>query len=299
MRLIAFRAEYAAVRVLDAVLCLLPWRAASALGAAAGGAARLLLRRRWELTLRNLEAAFPEKPREDRERIAREAWRNTGRMLTELLKARHLSREALAGVVRFEGLELYEGLLAEGKGFLLNAGHLGSWEAANLALTAAGYPLAAVGRNLKNPFVDAWLTESRSRFGFLVIKHKNPFLPAARWLREGKPLGVLIDHNIRKGGVFIPFFGRPAATSTLSALLAVRLGCPILTARARREGRWIVASFHGPLRPDPAADPDQEVRRLTTAMVSQLEAFVRERPGDWLWGHNRWRRTPEGEAVSA
>jgi len=279
----------------EAALRPLSWRAASAVGAALGGAARLVLRWRWQLTLDNLAAAFPEKSAPERAHLGRLAWRNTGSMLAELIKGRHMSPEELSQVVRFENLELYERMLEEGKGFILNAGHLGNWEVGNLALTARGYPCGGVGRAMKNPYVDAWLTETRSLYGFVVLKHSNPFFQAVRWLKQGKPLAILIDHNIRKGGQFVPFFGRPAATSTLSALLSVKLGCPIVSVRVRREGAQIVASFHGPIRPNVGATPEQEVARLTEAMVRQLEAYVRESPGDWLWGHNRWKRTAQAE----
>jgi len=296
---IRFRLEFAAVQLLDAAMRLFSWEAASDLGAFLGAQAKWALPRRWKTATSNLAAAFPDLPAAERERIARNALSNAGRIGAEIIKSRHLSKEQLFEKVRFENMEVLDAALAEGKGVILNTGHLGNWETTGVTLTAHGYKLGVVGRLIKNPFVDSWLRETRCRFGLNLIAHKNPFFTSVKWLKGGNITAILIDHNIRKGGVFIPFFGRPAATSNLSALLAVRLGSPIVSVAITRQGSTQTCRIEGPLRADPNADPEAEIQRLTVAMVKQLEDYVRRSPEDWLWGHNRWKRAPEAEAVGA
>lgn len=293
---IRFFLEYALVRLVELMLWPLSWEAAQALGAAIGGWAKGLLRRRWRLTLRNLELAFPEMTAAEREAVALEAWRNAGRFGVELVKTRHLSREELRDLGPVEGLDNLRAAMAEGKGVLINAGHQMNFEVVGQALGAAGLPLAIVGRAMRNPRVGAWLLETRQRTGATVLSHKNPFFPSVRWLKGGGLLAILIDHNIRVGGVFVPFFGRPAATSTLTGLLAVKLGCPVLSVRIRREGRRFVTTFGDLRRADPAASADKEIERLTREFVGILEGYVRQRPAEWLWGHDRWRRSGQAEA---
>jgi len=287
-----FRLEYAAVLFLDEIFRVLSWETAQDLGAWLGASARLFSRRRWRMTLTNLEHAFPEKSAEERAAVALEAWRNAGRLAAELIKSRHLSKDEIKRLLRIENPDLCEDLLKEGKGIIINIGHLGNWEVGGIAFTAWGMPLGVVGRVMKNPLVDQWVTETRSRCGEVVFAHRNPFFSVVKWLKQGKMIAILIDHNMHEGGIFVPFFGRPAATSTLSALLSVKLDCPIISARVRREGRGLALSFDGPLRPDPAANPEKEVERLTVKMTQVLEGYIRQRPGEWLWGHNRWKRQP-------
>lgn len=289
---IKFYFEYFLVLVLDAALRLLSWESAQSLGAALGGFSRKIMRSRWSMTLKSLSAAFPEKSEEERQAIALEAWQNTGRLLAEMIKSRHLTIEELSHYVHFENLEVYSRTLEEGKGVLANIGHLGNWEVGGIVLTGLGYPLGGLGRAMKNPLTDRWLTQTRSRFGAQVFAHRNPFFQAVRWIKQGKPLAILIDHNMYRAGIFVPFFGRPAATSTLSGLLAVKLGCPILSVRVRREGPHIYVRFEGPLRADSSADSEEEVKRLTLEMTRIIEGYIRLRPGEWLWGHNRWKRAP-------
>lgn len=283
--------EAAGISTLDNAFKLLPWDAAQDLGATMGGSMRVIGRKRWQITLDNLARAFPEKSAAELDRIALEAWQNAGRIAAEFVKSRHMSREDLAQVVSYENLGLIDELLKEKKGILFNIGHLGNWEMAGIDFTARGYPLGVVGRVMKNPYVDEWVRSTRSHFGEAFFPHRSPFFPSVKWLKNGI-VAVLIDHNIHEGGIFVPFFGRPAATSTLTALLAVKVGCPIISVRVQRDGHKFKIRFDGPLRHDPAADPEKEVERLTVAMTKTLEGYVRERPSEWLWGHNRWKRQP-------
>lgn len=287
-----FYVEYAGISFLDEIFRVLSWESSQGLGAAIGSAASLVMGKRWKMTLKNLEAAFPEKSAEEREAIGLEAWRNAGRIGAEFFKSRHLSSEELRRIVRVENMELCDRLFEEGKGIIVNIGHMGNWEVGGIAVTERGFPLGVVGRSMKNPWIEEFIRETRSRCGEVVFGHHNPFFSSVKWLKQNKAIAVLIDHNLYEGGIFVPFFGRPAATSTLSALLAIKLGTPVVSVFARREGPHITVRFDGPLRADPQAHPEKEAERLTAAMTAALEGYVRQRPGEWLWGHNRWKRKP-------
>ena len=285
--------EFAGVKLVDFLLNRLSWRAAQEVGALLGGAARHLAPRRWAMTVSNLEHAFPDWPPARREATALEAWQNAGRIGAEMIRSRSLSKAELEKVVIFEKAEMVDALIAEGRGIIFNIGPLGNWEVGGIAFTAHGWPLGVVGRVMKNPLLEGWIRETRGRFGETVFAHRNPFFSLVKWLKSGKLTAILIDHNLYQGGIFVPFFGRPAATSTLSGLLSAKLNCPIVSVRVYRDGARLRVRFEGPLRPDPAANPEREAERLTVEMTKTLEGYIRERPGEWLWGHNRWKRTAE------
>ncbi len=284
---------YAAIRLVDLFLSLFRWETAQGIGAFLGGLSARIAPKRWAMTLRNIALAFPEKSPEECRAIAIEAWRNAGRVGAEFIRSRHLSKEELLDIVRFENPELMESVLAEGKGVIMNLGHIGSWDVGGLGTSARGFPVGVLGRSMKNPYLDKFMIETRAHFGAEIIGHRNPFFRLVKWLKRGKMTVILIDHNIPQGGFFVPFFGRPAATSTLSGLLAAKLKAPILSGYSRREGGKVFVRFDGPIRPDPKADPDKEAERLTVEMVKVLEGYVRECPQHWLWGHNRWKRSHE------
>ena len=77
------------------------------------------------------------------------------------------------------------------------------------------------------------------------------------------------------------------------AALAVSFGRPIMLVACVRKpggGRYEVM-LSDPIRPDVEADSLEEIGRLTAAMNREIEAFVRKRPEQYLWLHDRWKLT--------
>jgi KDO2-lipid IV(A) lauroyltransferase len=107
-------------------------------------------------------------------------------------------------------------------------------------------------------------------------------------MRAGATIAMMSDLREARG-VEVPFFGRPAPSTTFPALLAVAHDLPILAVRTIRLPRshfrfdWRVLE---PVRDLPSRE---ENMRATTALIqSCFEAWIRERPGEWMWVHRRW-----------
>jgi len=108
-------------------------------------------------------------------------------------------------------------------------------------------------------------------------------------LKRAEAVGFLPDQVPGVGeGDWADFFGRPAYTATLAPKLAARADIACFLAYARRLPRG--AGYAIVLRPLPEALPGESgPRRINRA----LEALVRECPGQYLWGYNRYK-TPRG-----
>ena len=87
--------------------------------------------------------------------------------------------------------------LAEGKGVVLVAGHIGNWELMAQALAHAGYPLCTIAKPLYDPRLTRWVHRERVRHGMEVI-WRGDALSARHMLqvfRRGHMLGILIDQD--------------------------------------------------------------------------------------------------------
>ena len=83
----------------------------------------------------------------------------------------------------------------------------------------------------------------RRKTGVELIDKRGALRPVLRALRRGSLVGILLDQNTaRREGVFVPFFGRTAATSRSLALLALRTRTPIVPTFIRRESAGGTAS---------------------------------------------------------
>ena len=288
------RWEWRLARALEAALGRLPESAALAVGAALGATLYGVgIRRR--VTITNLARAFPHLAARRRAQVARAAYRHLGREVVATLRFLALSPEERCRRVELVGEGALRAALAHGRGALLVSGHFGNWEVAAAALAARGYPVAAVVRPLRNPYLDARLDAARRALGYRTIHQRRAPIEVPRLLRRNTLIGLVADQDAGRHGIFLPFFGHPAATARGPAVLARRAGAPALAAFAfRLPGRK--ARYRLELEPLPTEGPPEA---LVAAFHSRLEAAIRRAPEQYFWLHQRWKTPPPAEPPPA
>lgn len=283
----------AVTRAAAAIAPRLSFPIASGVGRGLGSLAWALDRRHREVALSNLALAFPGMSQSQRQRLALDSFRQVGRNATEMLWSPALDETRLARVATFEGKEHLDGALAAGNGALITTAHFGNWELMGVALALVGVPMNVIARRVEDEGVENLLYRLRTRTGAQVIHKEDAVRSALRALRDNQVVGVLIDQNtISPQASFVPFFGRLAATTRISAQLHVRTGAPIvmLFCVPHDEGYRFV--FEPLAMEAGAAAADDAVERLTAAATARIERHVRACPEAWLWIHDRWRSRP-------
>jgi Kdo2-lipid IVA lauroyltransferase/acyltransferase len=284
------RAEYLTIRLLIAVIQVMPNSFVSAAGAVVGMIAYVADRNHRRIALENVAAAFPARTHRAHKRIIRGAFRHFGRLLFELLKFSTLSPDAMLKRVEFEGEERVRAAYAQGKGVLFVTGHFGYWELQAMVHALRLPPMAVIARALDNPALNELLERMRTRTGNSVIYRRGTIRRAMRQLQAGESVGVLIDqHILGHDAIYVDFFNRPAATTSAVAALALRTGASVvpLFALPLGGGRFRMIYEH-PVEP-PAATSEHPLREFTQRCTDVLEMYVRRNPELWLWMHRRWR----------
>lgn len=281
--------EYGTARILAALVGRLPWRCATGAGKLCGAFLYYLLPAAAYRVRRRIGAALRCSRREER-RIARGSFAHSAAVLFELMKMRRLSRDQLLARVEFDNLAVMEKALAAGRGVIAVTGHIGNWEMLGAGFAATGYPLAVVVRLLDNRRLDRWLEEVRQKWGALVVP-RDSVATGVRFMRQGRVLAFLMDQNAACHGVFVPFFGKDAATVQGPAYLSRRFAVPAVLCWARRlpggKHRLSFAQL-------PEGGPGETVRDRVALYNRALEQVIREAPEQWLWLHPRWRTQPPG-----
>ena len=274
----------------------LSFPAASSLGRGLGAVAWAFDARHRHVAESNLARVFPETPASRRRDIGRRAFEQAGRNVVETLWSSALDDGAVAEIASFEGCEHVDAALAAGRGALLTTAHFGNWELMGLALAQRGVPLNVIARPVADPALEGLLLRLRTRTGARVIPKADAVRAALKALRDGESVGILIDQNtVREQAAFVPFCGRLAATTRLTAQLHLRTGAPIIMSFCVPSGDGYRFVFE-PLRPGSGAGTNEEqVEELTAAATAQIERWVRRHPEAWLWIHDRWRTRPPGE----
>jgi tetraacyldisaccharide 4'-kinase len=292
-------AEALAASAVAAVLRRLPRGAALATGRFLGRLLGDLDRRHVAIASENLRHAFPHWDEARRLRTARGVYAHFGQVMLDLLWLDGRPREQVLPLVEVVGWENFEAALAQagGRGILLPTAHIGNWEIHGISHAWLHAPVGVVARVLDNPLLDRRLRACRSMTGNVVIYKQRALAQILRLLREGKGVAILVDQNVQeKDGIFVEFFGRPAATTPVVGALAVKTGCAVVPGRTelRPDGRYRL-SYGPPLAWTPSGDRQADIAAVTQAVTRCIEAWVRETPEQWLWIHRRWKTRPPGE----
>ena len=239
----------------------------------------------------NLERVYPDWGSGRRRRTA---FRSYGRMARSLVEFLHTPKYSDAEIVERVGLENEAALdvaLAGGRGAILLSGHFGNWEWLARRVAAAGHPFAVLFKEPGDPVLAERLRRTRAAAGIEQIDHDD-MRAAARWLRAGHVLGIVMDQEPRKAaeGVIAPLFGQPAMTHVGPFRLARMARAPLLTFFCRSTGRGRYAARLEPLDTSDAADPDSAVAEDAARFNARLEAAVRRDPEHWMWMYRRWAR---------
>jgi KDO2-lipid IV(A) lauroyltransferase len=244
----------------------------------------------------NIDAAFPDKPAEERARILRESWENLGRTSCEyvhlgaLWDYNHEHPERGRIELSPGSAERFVRLLEDGRPAIFFAAHLANWELPAVAALKHGLPSAALYRTPNNQAVARDVLRMRSGvMGELIPAGVSAPIRMMEALDRGLHLGMLIDQRFGRGPR-IRFLGREASANPLLARLARRFDCPIHGARAiRLPGNRFRLELTEAVELARDAKGQIDVQAATQQVNDIVAGWVREHPGQWLWQHRRWR----------
>ncbi len=288
------RLEHAVFRLARGVASVVPERVALGSGALLGRTIASAVRLRREDVDRHLAWAFPEAHPSWRRRVARASYAHLGREAAVLLRADRWSPEVIRERARMVGFEAFREAIMAGRGVVLLTGHLGNWEIGGAAIAAHGVSLDVVGKGMSNRRFQDDLFAMRARLGMRVIEMGDASREALRSLGAGRVVALLADQQAHRGGVLLPFFGRPASTARGPALFAIRSGAPVFVGFALRDpgaaARYTVT--FDPLPFPRSGDADADALGLLGAYGAALEGAIRLAPEQYFWQHRRWKNAP-------
>jgi len=248
-------------------------------------------RRHREIARRNLAFAYGEEltPGE-RERVARGVFRHFIRFAGEMVVLLVAPFSYLRKRVVIVGDEHYLAALEQGRGVVSFAVHSGNWEYTVMGLCLNYRRVAVVARELDHPLARRLARYMRERGGNWMVNKQRGLRDILSHLKANRIVGIVIDQNTTdQEGVLADFFGRPARTTPVAALLA-RRGIPVVPSLSRRlpDGRHLMIVFP-PLPCERTRDAEADIRRHLTLQNQWIEAWVRAEPSQWLWMHRRWK----------
>lgn len=263
----------------------LQWR----LGKLIGDLAYFFMRRRRHITETNIALCFPELEPAQQRALVRRTFRSNGIGLMEVGSAWFRNPESLRRFTRVHGQEHLEDAFKHGRGILLLGGHYSTLDLGG-SLISLFIEADVMQRDHNNSLVNAIMTRSREqRYG--VALDRRDLRGLFKRLRMNRTVWYAPDQDYgRRGSVFAPFFGVPAASITATARIAQSSGCVVIPFSHFRseQGLGYDIYFLPALSPFPSGD------EMTDASLvnATIEAQVRQHPDQYLWMHRRFKTRP-------
>lgn len=219
---------------------------------------------------------------------------SAGRMALELPKIWLNPLDKSVAMMReVRGWEVVEAAQQAGKGIIFLTPHLGCFE-----LTAQYYsaraPITVLYRPPKYRVLQEMIEAGRARPQLhLAAADLSGVRNLMKALRKGEAVGLLPDQAPKVGeGKWLPFFGRHAYTMTLAARLT-ETGAAVVFAFGERlpGGAGYRMHLRGPQTPI-----EGDLLQRAAIINREIEALIRQCPGQYLWGYNRYKRPKGAEA---
>ncbi len=291
--------EELAVRFFIGLIGLFPYTTALGIGKFIGRTVIRLFPKFAKTANRNLEIAFPGISGEEKRRIVTGTFESLGRHLGFVSQIKKFEIADIHKYVEVVGKEEnFDPADRTSKGILFFTGHFGSWEVFNLLPPAFGHHINILVRRIDNDLVERYVDSLRTKFGSVTLGKREAPRKMFKILENGETLGILADLNAQlHDGVFVDFFGVPAATTASIAKLALKTDAIILPAFAvwEEEREKYVVYLEPPITYEKTDDAERDISEITQKVTEVIEKYVRRYPEQWLWIHKRWQTRPRGE----
>jgi len=210
-------------------------------------------------------------------RVARRAFQNYGRMLTDFVLIGSLTPSELIERTNVDGREHLDAALARGRGVIMAVPHMGSWDVAGSYAAALGYQISAVAERFPGSLNDA-VVQTRQRFGLNVILLGRAAVRALTEALGANHIVALLCDLEQGPGTEVRFFGRRAIVPGGPAALALKTGAELMPATqyTTAPGR-----HHIHLDPALAMHEGESKDHLMQRVIDRFEEFIRERPEQW------------------
>lgn len=271
------------------LLAWLPWRAKVIAARGLSKVVKRVAKSRYRTLQTNIRLCFADRTVAQQDQLIEEALFSN---VMGFIETAHAWCRGLSGItVEVQGQEHLDAAKLDGRGIIYLSAH---WSILDLGAAMIGGNLSAgtIYRKHDNPLFNYFMTRSREKYLAYTVARKD-VKGMIRRLKNGEGLAYMPDQDFgRKRSIFVPFFGVPTATITMTSKLAAAGNAIVLPLSGYRKGLspTYVIRIDPPMA-IPTGDEEQDTRLWT----EWLEGCVAQHPDQYLWLHKRFKTRPPGE----
>ena len=290
MKIIRYFVEFIIVVIFFTIFKIIGPKLSSNLGGCIGKYFGPFLRKK-EIIKKNIFFAFPNISEKEMNKLINKMWENIGRVFAEYA---HLNKFSIydkkkikinfTNKINIEKLKNYK------KPIVFFSGHFSNFELMGVCLKELNFNIGVIYRPLNNIFVNPiWELIKINSSSTLIEKGPKGSKKLIKHIKQNNSLGLLVDQRL-SSSIHVPFFGRPATTTTTPAKLAIKHGALLVPMFIKRVNEIEFEFFiDEPIVINKTNNYKKDIFNIAKSMNKKIEEFIISDPAHWLWSHDRWK----------
>jgi KDO2-lipid IV(A) lauroyltransferase len=238
----------------------------------------------------NLNLIFPEKSKEELNRITKAFYHHLCDMIVESIKSMTISESEMRKRFVFTNVEEIHKLEKINKSIVLMCGHYGSWEWIFILQKYVNHKGYAIYKRLANKYFDRLVKRIRAKYNSYLITTKET-IPVLIEAKKNEVLtinGFVSDQSpkARKAYHWNDFMGIKVPIHTGAEMIAKKLDMAVVFFSVNKIKRGYYETTFKTLAINPKKYKDYEI---TDMFIKLVEKQIHEAPEYYLWTHKRWK----------
>lgn len=244
---------------------------------------------RKSVVIDNIKHSFPEKDKDEINRLVKLSYKNLADVIVEGFKAFTMSDRQIKERHKVLNPEILHQIKNNKRGIIATPAHYGNWEwGAMSPRLYFHHQVVAFYKPLSNPNINRFVNKNRSRTGsWLISIYKTA--DTFRKFKDQKVIYVMASDqspsNVKKA-YWVDFLGRKTAFLHGPELYAKMYNYPIIFVDIQRVKRGYYELGLSVICDDSSGFTEGEI---TEAYAHKLEAVIQKKPENYLWSHKRWK----------
>ena len=291
MKIIKYFFEFISIISLFCIFKIIGLKNASNLGGVLGRFIGPFFRSK-NITKQNIKIGLGNLDEKRETEIINAMWSNIGRTFAEYAFLKNFKFDKTNfSHIKINGTNYLEQIKKNNEPVIFYSGHFANFELMAMELDKFGIKTATIYRPLNNFLLNPIMEYLRMKYicPNQIPKGRMGMREIISRVKDGYSIALMVDQRVGEG-LRIPFFNKPAHTTTVPAQLALKYNCRLVPIfLERKEGINFEMTVHEPYEIQKTGDTDQDTKSITLKINQLIEKMIIKNPTQWLWSHNRWK----------
>ena len=292
MKVIKYFFQFVVIISLFSIFKIIGLKNASNLGAILGEYIGPLFRPK-KLVRKNIETALGRLEKKDEEKIVKSMWSIIGRNFAEYIHLKTFYKNEVGfDHIKINGKNYLDEIKKNNHPVIFVSGHFSNFELIPMEIHKFGIKVGILYRPLNNFFLDPLLEYLRMKYicPIQVAKSRIGTREIIKLLKNGYSIALATDQRVGEG-LEVPFFNKPAQTTTIPAQLAIKYNYKLVPVYIERKNNLnFEITVYEPLKVNKTGNDDEDKKNITIQLNEIIEEMIKKNPSQWIWSHNRWKQ---------